>query len=92
MTKQPTPISEHKDEDVKLLRETLLDIIKGKDLAKKDRIEAAKLLARLHHSLQIDRSITAQAISGTQFKGLKKPELKPELQKRLKGILGVQGN
>jgi len=63
MTQKKTPISDHKDDDVRLLRETLLSFIKDDELPKKDRTEACKLLARLHHSLQIDRTVTATAVA-----------------------------
>jgi len=63
MTEKKTPISEHKDKDVKLLRKTLLAFIEDQDLPKKDRTEACKLLARLHHALQVDRTITAKAVA-----------------------------
>ena len=63
MTEKKTPISEHKDKDVKLLRTTLLAFIKDDNLPKKDRTEAAKLLARLHHALQVDKTVTAKAVA-----------------------------
>ena len=61
MTKK-SPIEDKKEKDIILLRKTLLSIIKSGDgKTKKDVIEAAKLLARMHHALQIDKSITAKA-------------------------------
>jgi len=86
MTVKKTPISEHKEKDIQLLRTTLLDIIKGEDLTKKDRIEAAKLLARMHHSLQIDRTVTAKAVAQTQKVDLK---LTKEDAKEIEGLLGA---
>ena len=60
-----TPIEEHKSDDVILMRKILLSMIEDEDITKKDRIEAAKLLSRLHHSLQVDRTtVKAVATSG----------------------------
>ena len=66
MTKKANPIAEHKHDDITLLRKILLTVI---DTAKsdKDRIEAGKLLARLHHALQVDKTsvkATAQQLQG----------------------------
>ena len=66
MTKKANHIAEHKHDDITLLRKILLTVI---DTAKsdKDRIEAGKLLARLHHALQVDKTsvkATAQQLQG----------------------------
>ena len=61
MTKKPSPISDHKEKDVKLMRKILLAIIKDDNAPKKEVTEACKLLMRAHHALQIDKSITAKA-------------------------------
>ena len=62
-TKKPSPIVEHKEKDVKLMREILLSIINDKEVPKKECIEASKLLLRAHHALQVDRSVTAKAVA-----------------------------
>ena len=76
MTK--TPIGEHKDKDVKLLRETMLSIIKDVDATKKDRTEAAKLLARMHHALQVDRTTIRATATANPADKLDKPLSKKE--------------
>jgi len=76
MTK--TPIGEHKDKDVKLLRETMLSIIKDVDATKKDRTEAAKLLARMHHALQVDRTTIRATATANPAHKLDKPLTKKE--------------
>ena len=85
MTEKKTPISEHKDKDVKLMRGILLGIINDDDSPKKERIEASKLLLRAHHSLQIDRSITAKAVA-TQAQKME-AKLSKEDEKELKDLL-----
>ena len=55
-----SPIKKHKEEDITELRKVLLEIIRNDTATKKDRIEASKLLARMHHSLQADK-VTAKA-------------------------------
>ena len=55
-----SPIKEHKEKDIIELREALLAIVREDSATKKDRIEASKLLARMHHALQVDR-VTATA-------------------------------
>jgi len=63
MTEKKTPISEHKEKDVKLIRIMLLKIINDDQAPRKERTEASKLLLRAHHSLQPDKTITAKAIT-----------------------------
>ena len=55
-----SPIKKHKEDDITELREVLLEIVRTDEATKKDRIEASKLLARMHHALQVDR-VTATA-------------------------------
>jgi hypothetical protein len=71
-----TPIDTHKDSDIKLMRTTMLKIIKDEDVTKKDRIEAAKLLARMHHALQVDRT----TVKGDTKSG---PDIEPEKQEEI---------
>jgi len=87
-----SPIKKHKENDITELREVLLEIVRTDTATKKDRIEASKLLARMHHALQVDR-VTATANAGvlqSQISKLEKPELKPELQERLKKLLDAK--
>ena len=83
MTEKKTPIIDHKDEDVKLIRLMLLKIINDEEVPKKDRTEAAKLLARLHHALQIDRSVTKDIAKKAQ----KLEKLSKEDEGKLKQLL-----
>ncbi|KKK94305.1 hypothetical protein LCGC14_2684180 [marine sediment metagenome] len=85
--KKTSPISEHKHEDVVHLRKVLLEIVDDDTCTKKDRIEASKLLLRTHHSLQIDKSVTATANAQAKFANLSPPKLKPALQETLRGLL-----
>jgi len=79
-----TPIEEHKADDIILMRKILLSMIEDEDITKKDRIEAAKLLSRLHHSLQVDRTtVKAIAKSDTLPK-----RTKEELDDRVNSLLG----
>jgi hypothetical protein len=55
MTKKISPIEEHKQADLILVREKLLGIIEGKDSKAKDITDASKLLARMHKALQPER-------------------------------------
>ena len=84
MTKKTNPIAEHKYDDITLLRKILLTVI---DTAKsdKDRIEAGKLLARLHHALQVDKTkVTATA---QQLQGMSGVKLTKQEQERIDKIL-----
>ena len=81
-----TPISEHKEKDVKLMRKILLEIIEDEDISKKERIEASKLLLRAHHSLAPDRTVTAKAVAQTQKVDVK---LTKEEQKEIEGLLSA---
>ena len=55
-----SPIQTHKTKDITEVREVLLEIIRSDTSKEKDRIEASKLLARMHHALQVDK-VTAKA-------------------------------
>ena len=79
-----SPIENHKEKDVQLLRTTMLSIINDEDATKKDRTEAAKLLARMHHALQVDRT-TVKATAKTEALPKKTKE---ELNDRVNELLG----
>ena len=55
MKDDKNPIIEHKERDVIELRTMLWAIINNPDTKDKDKVEAAKLLARMHHALQPDK-------------------------------------
>jgi hypothetical protein len=88
MTKKKTsPIDVHKEDDLILGRTELLKIINANSdnaTAVKNKIEAIKLLARMHKALQVDKQVIATATANAQqAQALAKPELKPELQEKL---------
>ena len=80
------PISNHRDKDIKDSRKLLRSIIDGKieesAQAIKNKIEAAKLLLRAHHALQVDK----QVIKDSEKAKIDKPSLSPEHQKALDAI------
>ena len=91
MTKKTNPIAEHKHDDIVLLRDILLAIIdtpkssQTSAQAGKNRIEACKLLARLHHALQVDKTkVTATA---QQLQGMSGVKLTKQEQERIDKIL-----
>ena len=88
MTKKPNPIEQHKEKDLILGRSELLRIVNAvadSAQAVKNKIEAIKLLARMHKALQVDKTvITASAQAGAFAKQeLVMPELKPEHKEKL---------
>jgi hypothetical protein len=71
-------IADQKEKDVVLLRKILLGIIEDEDIPKKDRIEASKLLARLHHALQVDRTTVRATATANPKQSLDRPLSKKE--------------
>jgi len=71
-------IADKKDEDVVLMRTILLGIIEDVEAPRKDRTEAAKLLARLHHALQVDRTTIRATATANPADKLDKPLSKKE--------------
>ena len=57
MTKKLVPIDHHKEQDLRLVRTKLLEIIKDSNSKAKDVTDASKLLARMHKALQPDKTI-----------------------------------
>ena len=97
MSKKKSPIEVHKEKDLILGREELLKIINAdadNATAVKNKIEAIKLLARMHKGLQVDKTVVnANAqVNALQQQALAKPELKPELKESLKNLLHAPGN
>jgi hypothetical protein len=87
MTKKKSPIAEHKEDDLTLGRDELLKIINGDSdnaTAVKNKIEAIKLLARMHKALQVDKTVVNTKVEQAQAQqALVMPELKPELKAKL---------
>lgn len=78
MSKKQSPIESHRDKDLKLIREKLLTIINGdidNATMAKTVVEAGKLLSRMHHALQVDK--TVQKISEKESKAFKESPLTP---------------
>ena len=87
--KKPSPIDQHKDKDLKLIREKLLKVIESEPATAtevKALVEAGKLLARMHHALQIDKAV--QKISENKNKAFDAtpPKISPELQARIEEL------
>ena len=55
MTKKISPIEEHKQADLILVREKLLEIIEHDKSKAKDITDASKLLARMHKALSPEK-------------------------------------
>ena len=107
MTKKKSPIGPHKEKDAWALRELYLAIINATAKIKcphcqetfdhriidvKNKIEAGKMLARMHHLLQVDKTVVNTKVETLQAQALAKPELKPELKDTLKNLLNAPGN
>lgn len=97
MTKKLVPIDHHKEKDLRLIREKLLNTIKSeykcetckgtfkfKNPAAKDITDASKLLARMHKALAPDKTI--EKISPEEKK--KEQELTDTDKKVIKEALG----
>lgn len=83
---KPSPIEEHKEGDAKIMRVALMDIIEDDGASRKDRTEAVKALARMHHLLQVDRT-TVKATAKTEAPFSK--DKKKEIEGRVDAILGL---
>ena len=83
-------LSAWREKHFKELEETLRvakDIRDNPQASNRDRIEAAKLIARLLHSLQPDKVSTPVAKHPSSLPAHKPPELSPEAREKLRGIL-----
>lgn len=83
-------ISEHKEDDFKLIRKRSIEIINNDKLLEnatgaKAIVEAMKTLGRLQHLFQVDKQVIRETTKKRQ--GAIKPNLKPDHAKRLKEIL-----
>lgn len=95
MTKKKSSIEQHKEADLDLGRDELLKIINAEApnaSAVKNKIEAIKLLSRMHKALAPDKTIVKAEASAGVFsqQALVMPELKPELQNTLKNLLDAK--
>ena len=82
MPKLTKSINEHREDDLKLIRQVCLDILNSKEQKnEKAKVEAGKLLGRLHQALQPDKTYVKSSPKPT------KPKLKPEHAKSLQEIL-----
>ncbi len=57
MTEKLVPIGNHKEKDLRLIREEMLKTIKSDTATAKDKTDASKLLARLHNALKPDKVV-----------------------------------
>jgi hypothetical protein len=91
MTKKTNPIEKHKEDDLKLGREKLLEVINREATNAtmvKNMIEAVKLLARMHKALQVDKVIAkAEAKAGVAQIQLPPDEM-AQLDAEVEEILG----
>jgi acyl-CoA reductase-like NAD-dependent aldehyde dehydrogenase len=81
MTKKSSPIAEHKEDDLKLGRKKLLQVINGVDPTTanatmvKNMTEAIKLLFRSHHALQVDKVVATAVAKQAQAQQLPPEDL-----------------
>lgn len=79
-----SPIAKHRDADIIETREYLLKIMRDPDATNKDGEEAAKLLMRTHHALQVDRTtVKATAKVGPDIE----PDKQEEISQRIEDVL-----
>jgi len=95
MTKKKNPIESHKEDDLILGRDELLKIIEEdapNATAVKNKIEAIKLLARMHKALAPDKTIVKAEAKAGAFNQteLTMPQLKPEHKERLHNLLNAK--
>jgi hypothetical protein len=79
-----SPIEEFAEGDIIHLRTILLGIINNFEAKDKDKIEASKLLGRLHHRLQIDKQVIKTPVSPEEKKIEVPAEIKAEIDLLLK--------
>ena len=87
--KKTSPISSHKDADLKLIREKLLNIINSDPTTAtevKAVVEAGKLLSRMHHALQIDKTIQKISESKNKAFDTTPPKLSQDLQAKIEEL------
>ena len=81
-----SPIAKHRDADIIETREYLLKIMRDPKATNKDGEEAAKLLMRTHHALQVDRTtVKATTKAGPNIE----PDKQEEIMKRVDEIINA---
>jgi len=83
MTKKLVPIGNHKERDLRLIREEMLKTIKSDTATAKDKTDASKLLARMHKALAPEKIIDKTLLEETK----KQQELSEADKKVLKEAL-----
>lgn len=81
MPKKISPIEEHKQADLILVRKKLLGIIEGEDSKAKDITDASKLLARMH------KALSPEKVTERTPQEKKTPELSPTEKAEVVAIL-----
>ena len=81
MVKKISPIEEHKQADLTLMRTKLLEIIEGTDSKAKDIVDASKLLARMH------KALSPEKITERTPQEKKAPELSPTEKTEVDNLL-----
>ena len=81
MAKKISPIEEHKQADLILVREKLLGIIEGEESKAKDITDASKLLARMH------KALSPEKIQERTPQEKKAPELSPSEKAEVDDLL-----
>ena len=81
MAKKISPIEEHKQADLILVRNKLLGIIEGEDSKAKDITDASKLLARMH------KALSPEKITERTPQEKKAPELSPAEKAKVDDLL-----
>lgn len=77
-------VKEFSEKDASEARESLLLIARDLDTKPKDKVEAWKLLMRIHKRLQIDKQVVKESARTI------KPKLKPSHKEGLKEIIGQE--
>ena len=88
--KKPSKIEQYKEADLELGRDELLKIIEADAINAgmvKNKIEAIKLLARMHKALQVDKVVATA--TAKQFQAQKVETISTEEEARIDKILGT---
>jgi hypothetical protein len=91
MTKKLSPIEKHKTADLILGREELLKLIEAdapNATAQKVKVEAIKLLARMHKALQVDKVVATATANAQQAQQQLAPAEMELIDAEIEEILG----
>ena len=80
---QAKSIEQYKEQDAKNARKALLKITKSTSAKDKDKVEAWKLLMRMHKQLQPEKVTVKASAIAQQAQQIQKPGISPELQAKL---------